>query len=74
MCSATRPSGVVERQLPDEYTAIVKRGLGAATEASAATVLALAELPDGVRGYEEVKLRNVERFRADARALLAELA
>lgn len=64
----------LERQLPDEYTAIVKRGLGAATEASAATVLALTELPDGVRGYEEVKLRNVERFRADARALLAELA
>ena len=33
----------------------------------------LAALPDVVRGYEEIKLRNVETFRARAEELLAEL-
>jgi indolepyruvate ferredoxin oxidoreductase len=32
----------------------------------------LAELPDVVRGYEEIKLRNVERFREEAAALSTE--
>ena len=27
--------------------------------------VALATLPDVVRGYEEIKLRNVERYRAE---------
>ena len=32
----------------------------------------IARLPDLVRGYEDVKLRNVQRFREEARALGAE--
>ena len=32
----------------------------------------IASLPDLVRGYEDVKLRNVQRFREEARALGAE--
>jgi len=32
---------------------------------------ALAELPDAIRGYEDVKLDNVERFRKAVRAKLA---
>jgi indolepyruvate ferredoxin oxidoreductase len=34
------------------------------------TALAVAELPDMVRGYEDIKLANVERFRARAAELL----
>jgi hypothetical protein len=29
----------------------------------------LAGLPDVIRGYEEIKLRNVQRFRDEVRAL-----
>ena len=31
----------------------------------------LAELPDAIRGYEDVKLENVARFRKAVRAKLA---
>ena len=43
------------------------------TPETRATVLRAAELPDMVRGYEEIKLRNAERFRAEAARLEAEL-
>jgi indolepyruvate ferredoxin oxidoreductase len=33
--------------------------------------VALAELPDQIRGYEHVKLDNVKRYREAAAALLA---
>jgi indolepyruvate ferredoxin oxidoreductase len=36
-------------------------------------VIAVAELPQLVRGYEEIKLAGVERFRAGADELLARL-
>ncbi len=36
--------------------------------------MALAELPDMVRGYEQIKLENVRRYREAARQLLAQLA
>ena len=45
--------------------------------ATAALAVQLAELPDGVRGYEDVKLRNVESYRqslAELRARLDEIA
>jgi indolepyruvate ferredoxin oxidoreductase len=57
----------VERALPDEYLALVET----AVSRDAATALAVAELPDMVRGYEDIKLANVERFRARAAELLA---
>jgi indolepyruvate ferredoxin oxidoreductase len=59
----------VERALPGEYRALVERtlpGLGAATYERAVTA---ARLPDLIRGYEDIKLRNVEKFRAEARTL-----
>lgn len=52
----------LERQLPAEYTRVA---LAAVTDLAHDQV-ALAELlalPDMIRGYEEVKLRNVERYR-----------
>ena len=42
--------------------------------ATAADVLAVAELPDDVRGYEEIKRANVARVRARAAELAQRLA
>ncbi|HEU4974453.1 MAG TPA: indolepyruvate ferredoxin oxidoreductase family protein [Baekduia sp.] len=64
----------VERALPGEYRALVARALERLTPATHATVAQIAALPDVVRGYEEIKLRNVERFRAEAQRLEGELA
>jgi indolepyruvate ferredoxin oxidoreductase len=63
----------VERALPDEYLALLDRGLARLEPATAPAVVALAQLPDVVRGYEDIKLANVERFRARADELLAGL-
>jgi indolepyruvate ferredoxin oxidoreductase len=59
-----------ERALVAEYRALLESlarafsggGLGAEQMPA---VIALAELPDMVRGYEGVKMRNVERYRAE---------
>lgn len=64
----------VERQLPGEYLDVVRSGLDALSSSNAAEIVALAELPDLVRGYEDIKLANVERFRtqlAKAKAALS---
>lgn len=54
----------VERQLAAEYLDGLHRAVAAASESGTLdTVLLVAELPDLVRGYEDIKLRNVERFR-----------
>jgi indolepyruvate ferredoxin oxidoreductase len=63
----------VERALPGEYRALVERALVDLRPETHATVAQIAELPDVVRGYEDIKLRNVERFRAEAAELLDEL-
>jgi indolepyruvate ferredoxin oxidoreductase len=62
----------VERALPREYLALVERALPHAF-GNYDRVLAVCELPTVIRGYEDIKLRGVERFREEARALLAEL-
>jgi indolepyruvate ferredoxin oxidoreductase len=63
----------VERELPGEYRALVTGALAHLTPETHATVGALADLPDVVRGYEDIKLDNVARFRAEADRLLADL-
>jgi len=57
----------VERALIGEYRELVTGALDTPQLA-----LQLAELADVVRGYEEIKLRNVERFRAEAERLVTE--
>jgi indolepyruvate ferredoxin oxidoreductase len=59
----------VERALPGEYRALVEHALELLSPATFDTALAICELPDVVRGYEDVKLRNVARFRQQAQAL-----
>ena len=64
----------VERRLPGEYLALVERGLERLAPETQETVLAVAELPELVRGYEHIKLAGVERFRARAAELEEELS
>ena len=64
----------VERRLPDEYRGHVEAALEALSADTHATCVALAELPELVRGYEEIKLRGVERFAERGAELRAELA
>jgi len=59
----------VERELIDEYRAVIDEALAGLDAQNANVVRELAELPDVIRGYEDIKLRNVERFRARAREL-----
>jgi indolepyruvate ferredoxin oxidoreductase len=59
----------VERELIGEYERLVREALARLTPATHAVVAELAELPDVIRGYEDIKLRNVERFRARAATL-----
>jgi len=59
----------VERQLPGEYRALVEKALVGLSPESYERAVKVASLPDLVRGYEEIKLRNVQRFRDEVRAL-----
>ncbi|WCB92535.1 hypothetical protein DSM104299_01231 [Baekduia alba] len=64
----------VERALPAEYRALVDRALERLTPVTHAAVAEIADLPDVVRGYEDIKLANVERFRTRAAELEERLA
>jgi indolepyruvate ferredoxin oxidoreductase len=59
----------VERALVGEYRALVDKALVGLDAASHARAVKLATLPDLIRGYEDIKLANVRRFRDDVRAL-----
>jgi indolepyruvate ferredoxin oxidoreductase len=64
----------VERGLIREYEDMVARALTKLTPDNHATALELLELPDLIRGYEEIKLRNVVMFRKRAQAIEKRLA
>jgi len=63
----------VERALIEEYTTLVDEALELLTPDTHTTALELLELPDVIRGYEEIKLRNVVLFRKRADAILKRL-
>jgi indolepyruvate ferredoxin oxidoreductase len=63
-----------ERALVDEYRSLVTKSLEQLTPASAGVVTAIAALAEEVRGYEDVKRRNIDRFRVRAAELVAVLA
>ena len=60
----------VERALPGEYREYVERALASLEPRTYDAAVELCALPDVVRGYEDIKLRNVETFRARAAELL----
>ncbi|PYM77468.1 MAG: hypothetical protein DME03_04720 [Candidatus Rokuibacteriota bacterium] len=59
----------LERQLPGEYRALVDKALVGLSAESYQRAVKLATLPDVIRGYEAIKLGNVQRFRDEVRAL-----
>ena len=63
----------VERMLITEYEALVDEALALLTPDTRDTALELLELPDVIRGYEEIKLRNVVLYRKRADAILKRL-
>jgi indolepyruvate ferredoxin oxidoreductase len=56
----------LERTLIDEHHALTRRALMHLDEANADAVAEIAGLADLIRGYEQVKLRAVERYRTAA--------
>jgi indolepyruvate ferredoxin oxidoreductase len=64
----------VERELVGEYEELVAEALARLTPGSHATALELLELPDVIRGYEDIKLRNVALFRKRSEPLRKRLA
>jgi indolepyruvate ferredoxin oxidoreductase len=59
----------VERALPGEYRAMIERALAGLSRDTYERAVRAARLPDGIRGYEDIKLRSVETYREDVRAL-----
>ena len=62
----------LERELISEYRTMIEQELASLSASSYDRAVKLAELPDLIRGYEEVKLRNVERYRRAIRDLTDE--
>lgn len=63
----------VERELIIEYSAILERISETLNPENFDVAVRLASLPDMVRGYEEVKLANVTRYREEVRSVLPRL-
>ncbi|GIF70016.1 indolepyruvate ferredoxin oxidoreductase [Asanoa ishikariensis] len=59
----------LERALLAEYEEVVADLVAGLTPGRHALAVEIAELPDQVRGYEDVKLANAERYRTDLTAL-----
>ncbi len=53
----------VERRLPKQYRSALRKVLRRLTAHNLDDAVAIAALPDMVRGYEDIKLANVERYR-----------
>ncbi len=55
----------VERQLIGEYRALIEHELAQLSADSYDRAVALAQLPDMIRGYDHIKLVNVDKYRAE---------
>jgi indolepyruvate ferredoxin oxidoreductase len=64
----------LERQLIAEYRASIETALPLLRADTQPLVVRIAALPDLIRGYEGVKLANVERYRAELESLQAQLS
>jgi indolepyruvate ferredoxin oxidoreductase len=65
---------VVERELVRQYEAVVDEIVGSLAEANHQVAVDLARLADMVRGYDEIKLRNVELYCDQVDRLLPRLS
>jgi indolepyruvate ferredoxin oxidoreductase len=64
---------ILERALIEEYLGLVDHLIGRLSPVTAALAVRLAELPDSVRGYEDVKMRTVESYHQAMAELRAQL-
>jgi indolepyruvate ferredoxin oxidoreductase len=64
----------VERALVAEYRDVISQLAGGLTAGNHDLAVEIAGLPDMVRGYEEIKLRNVRAYRERMAELLAEFS
>jgi indolepyruvate ferredoxin oxidoreductase len=62
-----------ERALVDEYRSLMARSLEHLTPDSAGVVTAIAASAEEIRGYEDVKRRNIDRFRYHSAELGSQL-
>ena len=63
----------MERRLIEEYDETIAEALDALSPATHASAVALASVPEGIKGFGHVKLRNVEAAQRRAARLRAEL-
>ena len=63
----------LERELITEYRAAVEDLLARLTEDTLANCVRIAALPNLVRGYEQIKIASVDRYRTQLHADLAAL-
>jgi indolepyruvate ferredoxin oxidoreductase len=63
----------VERSLVKEYRAVIEKLAPRVTAANAGKATELASLPDLVRGYESIKLDNVEHYHSELARLRSQL-
>jgi indolepyruvate ferredoxin oxidoreductase len=63
----------IEQELVPEYRELVGQAIVHLNPANAASVAAVAELPDLIRGYEGVKLAGIDRFRSESAIRLREV-
>jgi indolepyruvate ferredoxin oxidoreductase len=70
---ARQRSRIEERELIDWYTGLLDTGLASLRPLTRDTVLALARLPEQIRGYEDIKAGNAASARTRAEHLLGEL-
>jgi indolepyruvate ferredoxin oxidoreductase len=70
---ARQRSRVEERELVAWYSDLLDTGLAALRPLTRHTVLALARLPEQIRGYEDIKAGNAAAARTRAERLLADL-
>ncbi len=68
------PMRRIERELPHEYNNAMDLALSNLNEANLDSVVELANVADLVRGFEDLKVRNIEIFRSRTKELLALIA
>ena len=66
--SLTAASAADRRQAADILAGIVER-FAPLSPSTYNQAVQLAELPDMIRGYEDVKMKNVERYREEVRKM-----
>jgi len=61
----------IERELPDEYLAAMRTVYARLADAALVGAIAIAELPDQVRGFEDLKIRRIGEYRQQLASALA---